>query len=51
MFRHHLQYFEIFSKCVKSAHFNEFCLTVFLKVLNIYLFTKIFQKVKIVMLQ
>ena len=23
MFRHHLQYFEIFLKCVKSAHFNE----------------------------
>ena len=50
MFRHHLQYFETFLKCVKSAHFNEIC-TVFLKVLNIYLFTKIFQKIKIVMLQ
>ena len=23
MFRHHLQYFEIFLKCVKSVHFNE----------------------------
>ena len=26
MFRHHLQYLEIFLKCVKSAHFNEMCL-------------------------
>ena len=26
MFRQHLQYFEIFLKCVKSAHFNESCL-------------------------
>ena len=23
MFRHHLQYFGIFLKCVKSAHFTE----------------------------
>ena len=23
MFRHHLQYFEIFLKCVKLAHFND----------------------------
>ena len=26
MFRHHLQYFEIFLERVKSAHFNEICL-------------------------
>ena len=50
MFCHHLQCFEIFLKYVKSAHFYEIC-TVFLKVLNIYLFTKIFQNFKIVMLQ
>ena len=51
MFYHQLQYFEIFFKCIKSAHFNEMLSTVFLKVLNIYLFTKIFQKVNIVILQ
>ena len=31
MFRHHLQYFEIFLKCKKSAHFNEIYLQYFLK--------------------
>ena len=29
MFQHHLQYFEIFLKYVKSAHFNEICLQYF----------------------
>ena len=29
MFRYHLQYFEIFLKCVKSAHFNEIYLQYF----------------------
>ena len=46
MFRLHLQYFEIFLKSVKSAHFNKIT-----KALNIYWFTKIFQNVKSVMLE
>ena len=50
MYRLHLQYFEIFLKSVKSAHFNELS-TIFLRALKIHLFTKIFQNVKIVMLQ
>ena len=29
MFRLHLQYFDIFLKCVKSAYFNEICLQYF----------------------
>ena len=29
MFRNHLQYFKIFLKCVKSAHFNEICIQYF----------------------
>ena len=29
MFLHHLQYLEIFLKCVKSADFNEICLQYF----------------------
>ena len=29
MFRHNFYYFEIFVKCVKSAHFNEICLQYF----------------------
>ena len=51
MYRLPLQYFEIFLKSVKSAHFNEIVYAIFLKALNIYLLTKIFQNVKIVMLQ
>ena len=50
MYRLHLQYFEIFLKSVKSAYFNEI-VPIFLEALNICLFTKIFQNVKIVMLQ
>ena len=50
MYRLHLQYFEIFLKSVKSAHFNEIVYNIS-KALNIYWFTKIFQSVKIVMLQ
>ena len=46
MYRLYLQYFEIFLKSVKTKLF-----TIFRKALNIYLFTKIFQNVKIVMLQ
>ena len=45
MFRHHWQYLEILLKCVRSAYLNA------IKVLNIYLFLKIFQKVEIVMLR
>ena len=29
MFRHHLQYFEIFLKCVKPSNFNEIYLQYF----------------------
>ena len=50
MYRLHLQYFEIFLKSVKSTHFKKLS-TIFLIALNIYLFTKIFQNVKIAMLK
>ena len=50
MFFQHFQYFEIFSKC-KIDTFQRNLSRIFLKVLNICLFTKIFQKFKIVMLQ
>ena len=41
----YLQHFEILVKCAgESEHFNG----IFLQHLNIYLFSKIFQKVKIV---
>ena len=49
MYRLNLQYFEIFLKSVKSAHFNEIVYNISKSVK--YLFTKIFQNVKIVMLQ
>ena len=45
-----MQYFEIFLNSAKSAHSTKLS-TIFLKALNIYLLTKIFQNVKIVMLQ
>ena len=44
MYRLHLQYLEIFLKTVKLS-------TIFLKALNIHSFTKIFQNIKIVILQ
>ena len=37
MFHQHLQYFEMFLKCVKSAHFNEIWLQYFYKSIE-YLF-------------
>ena len=50
MYLLHLQYFEIFLKSVKSAHFNEIVHNISKSIK--YLFVrKIFQNVKIVMLQ
>ena len=52
MFRHYLQHFEILLKFEKSAHFNGIILQdVFLKRLHIDFFSKILQKVKIVILR
>ena len=48
MYRLHLQYFDIFLKRVNRQISTKLS-TIFLKALNIYLFTKIFQNVKIVM--
>ena len=50
MYHLHLEYFEILLKSAKFGTFQRNLSTVFLKALNIYLFIKIFQKVKIVML-
>ena len=36
MSRHHLQYFEIFLKCVKSAYFNEICLFIYKNISESY---------------
>ena len=47
MFCHHLQHLEILLKC--SVRLNGIVSSIFLKVLNIYLFSKIFQKVEILM--
>ena len=49
MFRHYLQHLQILLKC-KIGTFQRNLCTIFLKVLNIYLFLKIFQKVDILML-
>ena len=52
MFGRHLQHLEILFKCVpKIGTFQRNLSTIFLKVLNIYLFSKIFPKVKTVMLR
>ena len=48
---HHLQHFEVSVKCVGIGTFLRNLFTIFLKLLNIYLFSKIFQKVKIAMLR
>ena len=50
MYRLHLQYFEIFLKSVKSAHFNEI-VYIISKSIKYLLVSKIFQNVKIVLLQ
>ena len=50
MFSHHLQHLEILLKC-KIITFQRNISERFLKVLNIYLFPEIFQKVEILMLR
>ena len=47
MFRQHLQYFEIFLKCVKSEHFNEICLQYFWKYYIFIYLQKYFRKLKL----
>ena len=52
MFRHHLQYVEIFLKCVKSAHMNEISVQYFQKYWIFIYLQKYFKNIsEIVMLQ
>ena len=41
MFRHPLQYFEMFLKCVKSAHFNEICLCIYKSIKYLFIYKNI----------
>ena len=43
MFRHLLQYFEIFLKCVKSAHSNEICLQISKSIEYLFIYKNILE--------